>query len=74
MYNEEAFEKIIPIKKKYESELLPIKPSFYNMTTKKQEEDEFYNYMLHLENHGFGWEDTNFEFKDSVRLSTDKKD
>ena len=30
--------------------------------------------MLHLENHGFGWEDTNFEYKDSVRLSTDKKD
>ena len=74
MYNEEAFEKIIPIKKKYESDIPPIKLSFYNMTTKKQEEFEFYNYMLHLENHGFGWEDTSFEFKYSVRLSTDKKD
>ena len=40
---------------------------------KKQEEVEFYNYMLHLENYGFEWEDTSLEFKYSVRFSTDKK-
>ena len=43
------------------------------MTTKKQEEVEFYNYMLQLEKYGFGWEGISFEFTHSVRLSTDKK-
>ena len=36
MYNEEAFEKIIPSKKKYKSDIRPIKLSFYNMTTKNK--------------------------------------
>ena len=31
-------------------------------STKKQEEVEFYNYMLHLEKYGFGWEDTSLLF------------
>ena len=73
IYNEKAFEKINPFKKKTESEIPPIKVTFYNATTKKQEEVEFYNYMLHLKKYGFGWEDTSLEFKYSVRLSTDKK-
>ena len=73
IYNEKAFEKINPFKKKIESEIPPIKVTFYNATTKKQEEFEFYNYMLHLKKYGFGWEDTSLEFKYSVRLSTDKK-
>ena len=34
-YNEEAFEKIIPFKKKTESEIPPTKLTFYNATTKK---------------------------------------
>ena len=36
IYNEEAFEKIIPFKKKRESEIPPIKPTFYNTTTKNK--------------------------------------
>ena len=36
MYNEEAFEKIIPSKKKHKSDIRPIKLSFYNMTTKNK--------------------------------------
>ena len=31
-------------------------------STKKQEEVEFYNDMLHLEKYGFGWEDTSLLF------------
>ena len=71
--NEEAFEKIIPFEKKTKSEVPPIKITFYNTTTKKQEEVEFYNYMLHLEKYGLRWEDTSLQFKYSVRPSTDKK-
>ena len=67
------FEKIIPFKKKTESDIAPIKLTFYNTTTKQQEEVEFYNFMLPLEKHEFGFEDTSLEFKYSVRLSTDKK-
>ena len=37
-YNEEAFEKIIPFKKKTESKIPPTKLTFYNATTKKEEE------------------------------------
>ena len=44
--NEEAFEKIIPFEKKTESEVPPRKITFYNTTTKKQEEVEFYNYSF----------------------------
>ena len=73
IYNEEAFEKTIYFKKKTESEIPPIKLTFYNATTKKQEEVKFYNYMLHLDKYGFGWEDANLELRYSVRFSTDKK-
>ena len=50
-----------------------IKYTFYNTTTKKQEEVEFYNYSLHLEKFVFLWQDTSLEFRYSVVLSTDKK-
>ena len=49
IYNEEALEKTIYFKKKTESEIPLIKLTFYNATTKKQEEVKFYNYMLHLD-------------------------
>ena len=75
IYNEEAVGKIIPFKKKFQSEISLIKLTFYNKTAKKkQEEVEFYNYMLHLEKYGLGWEDNNLELKYLIRLSTDKKD
>ena len=63
IYNEEVFEKIIPFKKKTKSEIPPMQLTFYNTTTKIQEEVEFYNYMLHLEKYGLGWEDSSLEFK-----------
>ena len=51
VYNEEAFEKTIPFKKTSESIIPPIK---LTIRLQKQEEVEFYNYMLHLEKYGFG--------------------
>ena len=39
-YNEEAFEKIIPFKKKTESKIPPTKLTFYNATTKKRRRSE----------------------------------
>ena len=72
-YNEEAFEKIILFTNKTDSEMPAIKYTFYNKTTKKQEEVEFYDYSLYLEKFGFLWQDTGLEFSYSVVPSTDKK-
>ena len=44
------------------------------MTTKKQEEVEFYNYMLQLEKYGFGWEDISFELNIQLDCQLIKKD
>ena len=73
IYNEEVFEKIIPFKKKTKSEIPPMQLTFYNTTTKIQEEVEFYNYMLHLEKYGLGWEDSSLEFKYLVDCHLIKK-
>ena len=73
IYNEEVFEKIIPFKKKTKSEIPPMQLTFYNTTTKIQEEVEFYNYMLHLEKYGLGWEDSSLEFKYLVDCQLIKK-
>ena len=72
IYNEEAFEKIIPFTKKTHTEVPAIKYTFYNTTTKKQEEVEFYNYSLRLEKCGFLWRDASLEFWYHVIPSTDK--
>ena len=73
IYNEEVFEKIIPFKRKTKSEIPPMQLTFYNTTTKIQEEVEFYNYMLHLEKYGLGWEDSSLEFKYLVDCQLIKK-
>ena len=73
IYCEEAFEKIIPFEKKESSKVPNQKLTYYNTTTKKQEEVEFYNYFLHLEKFGLEWQDASIESKYSVELSTDKK-
>ena len=82
IYNEEEFEKIIPFKKKTSAEVPPIKSTTYNTSTQththththtqKQDEIEFYYHMVHLKKFGLKWEDTSYEFKYSVELSTDK--
>ena len=50
IYCEEAFEKIAL---KESSKVPNQKLTYYNTTTKKQEEVEFCNYFLHLEKFGF---------------------
>ena len=73
VYNEEGFERIIPFTKKASSEVPTVKYIFYNTTTKKEEEVEFYNYFLHPEKFGFEWIDNQIEFRYSIELSTDEK-
>ena len=73
IYCEEAFEKIIPFEKKESSKVPNQKLTYYNTTTQKQEEFQFYDSFIHLEKFGFEWQDASIEFKYSVELSTDKK-
>ena len=70
---EMALDKIIPFQKKTETELLLIKLTFYNTTTKKTKEVEFYNYLMHLEKCGFLCVENDLEVRYSVELSTNKK-
>ena len=44
---------IIPFRKKSATDCPPIKLTFYNTTTKKNEETEFYDYFQHLQKFGF---------------------
>ena len=54
--NPETIDIIIPFQKKSAADCPPIKLTFYNTTTKKNEEIEFYNYFQHLQKFGFVWE------------------
>ena len=72
IYNTETSEVITPFQKKPPNNIAPIKLTFYNTTTKKLENVEFYNYIQHLEKYGFVWEHLALEFKYSVEFSIDK--
>ena len=71
IYNEEAFETIIPSKKRSDVAVKSFK--YYDTTTKKQETVDFYDYFHHLERFSFEWEEVQLQFKYSVKLSNDKK-
>ena len=71
IYNEEAFETIIPFKKRSDVAVKSFK--YYDTTTKKQETVDFYDYFHHLERFSFEWEEVQLQFKYSVKLSNDKK-
>ena len=70
--NEETIEKVIRFQRKTPTEPLRLKFTFYNTSTKKNEEVEFYGYMSHVEKYNFAWEYTELAFKYSVKLSSDK--
>ena len=72
IYNTEKYEVIIPFQKKPASDIAPIKLTFYNTTTKKQENLQFYDYIQHLEKYGLVWEYSALEFKYSIEFSKDK--
>ena len=71
IYNEQAFETIIPFKKRSDVAVRSFKD--YDTATKKQETVDFYDYFDHLERFGFEWEEVQLHFKYSVKLSDDKK-
>ena len=54
------------------SDITPIKLTFYNIITKKQENVEFYNYIQNLEKYDFVWEHLALESKYSAEFSKDK--
>ena len=54
--NPETIDIIILFQKKSAADCPPIKLTFHNTTTKKNEEIEFYNYFQHLQKFGFVWE------------------
>ena len=63
---------IIPLKKS-ETDYPPIKLTFFNTATRKNEEIVFYNYYKHFKKFGFEWENTTIEFKFSIEVSKDEK-
>ena len=71
--NPETLDKVIIFQKKSPTDCPPIKLTFYNLTTKKNEEIEFYSYFEHLKKFGFVWEYSLLDFRYSVELSKDKK-
>ena len=71
-YTTETTEVITPFQKKPANNIAPKKLTFYNTTTKKLQNVEFYNYIQHLEKYGIVWEHSALEFKYSAEFSTDK--
>ena len=63
----------IPFQKRSATDCPPMKLTFYNTTTKKNEEIEFYNYFQHLQKFGFVWEYLLLDFRYSIELSKDQK-
>ena len=65
----EAKDITIPFQKKSATDCPPIKLTFYNTTTKKNEKIEFYNYFQHLQKFGFVWEYSPLDFRYSIEIS-----
>ena len=71
--NPETKDIVFPFQKKSATDCSPIKLTFYNTTTKKIEEIEFYNYFQHLQKFGFVWEFLLLDFRYSTEFSKDQK-
>ena len=72
IYSTETSEVTILLQKKPVSDIAPIKLTFYNIITKKQENVEFYNYIQNLEKYDFVWEHSALESTYSAEFSKDK--
>ena len=72
IYSTERSEVTILLQKKPVSDIAPIKLTFYNIITKKQENVEFYNYIQNLEKYDFVWEHSALESTYSAEFSKDK--
>ena len=71
--NPETKDIIIPFQKRSATDCPPIKLTFYNTTTKKNEEIEFYNYFQHLQKFGLVWKFSLLDFRYSIELPKDQK-
>ena len=71
--NPETKTLVIPFTKKTETECPRIKITFFNTTTKKNENFLVYDYYKHLKDFGFEWENKKLEFKYTITLSSDEK-
>ena len=71
--NPETKSLVIPFQKKSKTAVPPIKLTFYNTKTKKNEEFSVYNYYKHLKDYGFDWENKNLTYKFTITLSKDEK-
>ena len=71
--NPETKDLLIPLTKKNRTELPPIKLSYFNVSTGKNEEISFCDYYTHLEKFGFEWENDKLEVKYRVELVGDNK-
>ena len=69
--NTEKKDIIIPFQKKSATAYPPIKLTFYNTTTKKNKEIEFYNYFQHLQKFSFVWEYSPLDFRYCIEISKD---
>ena len=71
--NPETKDIIIPFQKKSTTDCPPIKLTFYNTMTKRNEEIEFYNYFQHLQKIGFVWDYSPLDLSYSIEISKDQK-
>ena len=61
----------IPLVKKNDSELPKKKLTFFNITTKKNKDFSFYDYIGHLEKFEFEWSKSGFKYE--ISLNSDSK-
>ena len=71
--NSETKDLIIPLTKKNETELPPIKFTYDNTTTQKSEAISFYDYYTHRQKFGFEWENDKIDFKYRIELTISDK-
>ena len=71
--NPETKDIIIPFQKRSETDCHPIKLTFYNRMSKKNEEIEFYNYFQHIQKFGFVLEYSLLDFRYAIEFSKDQK-
>ena len=71
--NLETKDLIIHLSKKTETELPPIKFTYYNTATQKHEKISFYYYYTHLQKFGFEWENDKIDLKYRIELTDSDK-
>ena len=63
----------IPLVKKSEADLAPIKIIYFNTSTKKYEEFKAYDYLEHFKTYGFEWTHDELKFRYEIKLVSVQK-